>query len=222
MTWVGLIASYAHATYLPSVKDHNPSRKQRGQSSNMSSAVDHAAASDESHPSSETRQQQPPSSIHLSSNSSSSVPSEGASQQSGGAMTSLSLITPMKVDNTNVDEPKTIRKVVSQKSSTSNNNVVPSSRNNKSGNNNLIKWPPASSTKSIPPLSGRISDLLHLHHNEQHNDNKLKPHPVLGAENTIEFEVNQECKSSTFIFSIFCIYSLCLLCFVIFSHVTCT
>ena len=40
-----------------------------------------------------------------------------------------------------------------------------------------LKWPPVSSAKSLPPLAGRMADLTKS-----------------GKRNTIEFEVNQECK----------------------------
>jgi hypothetical protein len=102
-----------------------------------------------------------------------------------------SLITPMKVGSKGDLKNS---KVTKQKSVTNNkdNAAVSSS---KSGSGNIIKWPPASSTKSLPALSGRISDLLqHVRGNNYVND-KLKPHPTLGARDTIEFEVNQECKS---------------------------
>ncbi|KAK1746922.1 hypothetical protein QTG54_002266 [Skeletonema marinoi] len=107
-----------------------------------------------------------------------------------------SLITPKKGDNTS--DLKN-HKVVKQKPTTSTikSNAAGSS---KSG---TIKWPPASSAKSLPPLSGRISDLLHptSQHNMNNDNvhNKLKPNAALSARDTIEFEVNQECTSLTLV-----------------------
>jgi hypothetical protein len=76
--------------------------------------------------------------------------------------------------------------------------TAPSS--SKIGGSNIAKWPPASSAKSLPPVSGRISDLLrHQTTSSGGNDNdgldKLRPNHALGAKDAIEFEVNQECKS---------------------------
>ena len=47
-----------------------------------------------------------------------------------------------------------------------------------------IKWPPVSSSKSLPPLSGRVSDLLRAEMSNSRGS----------LRDTIEFEVNQECK----------------------------
>ena len=47
-----------------------------------------------------------------------------------------------------------------------------------------IKWPPVSSSKSLPPLSGRVSDLLRAEMTNSRGS----------LRDTIEFEVNQECK----------------------------
>ena len=49
-----------------------------------------------------------------------------------------------------------------------------------------IKWPPVSSSKSLPPLSGRVSDLLMA--DVSSNTGKVS------SRDTIEFEVNQECE----------------------------
>jgi hypothetical protein len=45
-----------------------------------------------------------------------------------------------------------------------------------------FKFPPVSSSKSLPPLSGRMADLT------------KGERGVFGKRNTIEFEVNQECE----------------------------
>ena len=54
-----------------------------------------------------------------------------------------------------------------------------------------IKWPPVSSTKSLPPLSGRVSNLLPDENNSYApSSSKLST----SVQDTIEFEVNQECE----------------------------
>ncbi|KAL9188447.1 hypothetical protein ACHAXT_006825 [Thalassiosira profunda] len=50
-----------------------------------------------------------------------------------------------------------------------------------------VKWPPVSSARSLPPLSGRAEDLLLA--DESPSSGKA------GSRDTIEFEVNQECTS---------------------------
>jgi hypothetical protein len=47
-----------------------------------------------------------------------------------------------------------------------------------------IKWPPVSSTKSLPPLTGRVANLVKTGQSSS------------TGKGTIEFEVNQECKKS--------------------------
>jgi hypothetical protein len=47
-----------------------------------------------------------------------------------------------------------------------------------------IKWPPVSSTKSLPPLTGRVANLVKTGQSSSK------------GKGTIEFEVNQECKKS--------------------------
>ena len=49
-----------------------------------------------------------------------------------------------------------------------------------------IKWPPVSSSKSLPPLSGRVSDLLMA--------DVSSTTGKVSSRDTIEFEVNQECE----------------------------
>ena len=55
-----------------------------------------------------------------------------------------------------------------------------------------IKWPPVSSTKSLPPLVGRFPDLLKA---EQSSSLRGKKEV---SQDTIEFEVNQECECMQF------------------------
>ena len=54
-----------------------------------------------------------------------------------------------------------------------------------------IKWPPVSSTKSLPPLSGRVSNLLIAEDNSHAPSSRKLSTSV---QDTIEFEVNQECE----------------------------
>ena len=54
-----------------------------------------------------------------------------------------------------------------------------------------IKWPPVSSTKSLPPLSGRVSNLL-IAEDSLHAPSSSKL--STSVHDTIEFEVNQECE----------------------------
>ena len=63
-----------------------------------------------------------------------------------------------------------------------------------------IKWPPVSSTKSLPPLSGRVSNLLIAEDNSHApSGDKLNT----SVQDTIEFEVNQECE---YIFIVMFVY----------------
>jgi len=55
----------------------------------------------------------------------------------------------------------------------------------------IIKWPPVSSTKSLPPLSGRVSNLLPAEDNSHAPSSRKLSTSV---QDTIEFEVNQECE----------------------------
>jgi len=55
----------------------------------------------------------------------------------------------------------------------------------------IIKWPPVSSIKSLPPLSGRVSNLLTAENNS-HAPSGGKMNT--SVQDTIEFEVNQECE----------------------------
>ena len=61
-----------------------------------------------------------------------------------------------------------------------------------------IKWPPVSSVKSLPPLAGRIADLSKPEvarlPSMLKDGKRKKGMNVLSSRNTIEFEVNQECK----------------------------
>ena len=50
-----------------------------------------------------------------------------------------------------------------------------------------IRWPPVSSSKSLPPLSGRVSHLLTA-------DVPSNTSSKVSSRDTIEFEVNQECE----------------------------
>jgi len=65
-----------------------------------------------------------------------------------------------------------------------------------------IKWPPVSSTKSLPPLSGRVEDLLRAVSQQQPVTNEGNTRSrtsgsgmASSASDVIEFEVNQECTS---------------------------
>ena len=76
-----------------------------------------------------------------------------------------------------------------------------------------IKWPPVSSTKSLPPLTGRVANLVKT---EQSSPK---------GKGTIEFEVNQECKKSVHrviaLPHCFCIFLLLLDINRINSHILC-
>ena len=114
-----------------------------------------------------------------------------------------SIISPMmQVDNNGSNH----QKVAKQQQKSTSNNTNDSTSTSKGGNSssssstNIIKWPPASSTKSLPSISGRIFDLLHHTAAARvggSNDalDKVKSHHALRSRDTIEFEVNQECKS---------------------------
>jgi hypothetical protein len=113
-----------------------------------------------------------------------------------------SIISPMmQVDNNDSNHQKVVKQ--KQKSTSNNTNASTSTKkgvNSSSSSTNIIKWPPASSAKSLPSISGRISDLLY--HTAAatvggSNDalDKVKSHHALRSRETIEFEVNQECKS---------------------------
>ena len=63
-----------------------------------------------------------------------------------------------------------------------------------------IRWPPASSAKSLPELMGRVSDLWKAEQASSSSSSiSSSPSPgkrgTTGRERTIEFEVDQECKS---------------------------
>ena len=122
-----------------------------------------------------------------------------------------SLITPKKVDSSGSHNAAKEKSTAGS----SNKSTVNSS---KGGSGHTIKWPPASSTKSLPPLSGRISDLLdHSQHMNNDANKTLKSNPALSTRDTIEFEVNQECNFVD-------IENLFFPCIVLLSffHVTCT
>ena len=107
---------------------------------------------------------------------------------------SSSVITPKKVDSTSNDL-NTQKDVKPSATNTKTNNGIQSNTSGKT-----IKWPPASSAKSLPPLSGRISDLLHqtqqlmTSKNDDDANGNQKRCPTMHAKDVIEFEVNQECK----------------------------
>lgn len=108
-----------------------------------------------------------------------------------------SIISPMmQVDNNDSNHQKVVKQ--KQKSNSNSTNASTSAKKGGDSNSstNIIKWPPASSAKSLPSISGRISDLLH--HTAAARvggSNEVKSHHALRSRDTIEFEVNQECKS---------------------------
>ena len=66
-----------------------------------------------------------------------------------------------------------------------------------------VKWPPVSSTKALPPLSGRVLDLSSLANEDTNASSSLGGSKKGGGimkqqqhhkRNVIEFEVNQECE----------------------------
>lgn len=60
----------------------------------------------------------------------------------------------------------------------------------KAPSSSAIKWPPVSSTKSLPPLLGRVEDLLKAEQSSKPSSASSKA----TSRDTIEFEVNQECE----------------------------
>jgi hypothetical protein len=93
-----------------------------------------------------------------------------------------SLITPIKLHEHQI---KAKKKQLQLQLAIVNNDfkqpVKPSLRE-KSAVGKPLKWPPVSSAKSLPPLAGRMADLM------------KGEKGVFGKRNTIEFEVNQECE----------------------------
>ena len=68
-----------------------------------------------------------------------------------------------------------------------------SGSSSKPSSSSVIKYPPVSSTKSLPPLTGRLEDLSKAETTETSSSRKGKISRSSSSD-TIEFEVNQECK----------------------------
>lgn len=95
------------------------------------------------------------------------------------------LITPIKPN----EELKAKKKQLQLQLAIVDKSDVPEPATKNPATTKPFKWPPVSSTKSLPPLSGRMADLT------------KGERGVFGKRNTIEFEVNQECELHSFLHS---------------------
>ena len=80
-----------------------------------------------------------------------------------------------------------------------------------------IKWPPVSSSKSLPPLAGRIAHLAEENNpvtstttgkQRRKSIGNNNSRDLFSARRTIEFDVNQECEFVTFYDKIFILHCL--------------